>query len=118
MLRNIPVLALCGLASALPQPATAISAVVTKAPTATEPGAAPTRVSPDPTGPTSHGPCSGSAALTRNKLAGTSTLTNNFDGPANPNPTATYYNPDGILQSAAQLPFTPGGMCSYKILLI
>ncbi|KAF3032844.1 hypothetical protein E8E11_003432 [Didymella keratinophila] len=109
MLRNIAILALGGLATALPQPATDVPAVVTKAPTGTEPGAAPTRVSPDPTGPTSHGPYSGSATATGNKPAGTATLALKFDGPAIPNPTATYYNPDGILRSSAQLPFTPGG---------
>lgn len=115
MLRNIAILALGALATALPQPVTDIPAVVTKAPTGTEPGAAPTRVSPDPTGPTSHGPYSGSASITGNKPAGTAPLALKFDGPAVPNPTATYYNPDGILRSAAQLPFTPGGKYPYII---
>jgi hypothetical protein len=115
MLRNIAILALGAFATALPQPVTDIPAVVTKAPTGTEPGAAPTRVSPDPTGPTSHGPYSGSATITGNKPAGTATLALKFDGPAVPNSTATYYNPDGILRSAAQLPFTPGGKSPYII---
>ena len=56
MLRNIAILALCGLVTALLQPATNIPAVATAPPTSSEPGAAPTRVSPDPTGPTSHDP--------------------------------------------------------------
>ncbi|KAL1601987.1 hypothetical protein SLS59_005153 [Nothophoma quercina] len=109
MLRNIAFLALGGLATALPQPATDIPAVVTTPPTGTEPGAAPTRVSPDPTGPTSHGPYSGSAIITGNKPAGPTTVALKFDGPAFPNPVATYYNPDGELRSPAQFPFTPGG---------
>lgn len=109
MLCNIAIIALVGLAAALPQPATYIPAIITKAPTGTEPGVAPTRISPDPTGPTSHGPYYGSATITGNKPAGTTTLALKFDGPAIPNPTATYYNPDGQLRSAAQLPFTPGG---------
>lgn len=109
MLRNIAFLALGGLVTALPQPATDIPAVVTTPPTGTEPGAAPTRVSPDPTGPTSHGPYSGSATVTGNKPAGPTTVALKFDGPAIPNPVATYYNPDGELRSPAQFPFTPGG---------
>lgn len=118
MLRNVTILAFFGLATSLPQPATDIPAVVTKAPTDTESGVAPTRVSPDPTGPTSHGPYSGSATITGNKPAGTATLVLKFDGPAIPNPTATYYNPDGILRSDAQFPFTPGGKTSYIVSMI
>ncbi|KAF1363660.1 hypothetical protein EJ07DRAFT_162877 [Lizonia empirigonia] len=105
MLRNIAILALIGLTTALPQPATDIPAIVTTPPHGSEPGAAPTRVSPDPTGPISHGPYSGSATVTGKRT----TLALKFDGPAIPNPTATYYNPDGELRSPAQLPFLPGG---------
>ncbi|OSS44627.1 hypothetical protein B5807_10646 [Epicoccum nigrum] len=97
MLRNIAILTLGGLATARPQPAADIPAIVTEAPTSTAPGVAPIRISPDPTGPTSHGPYSGSAAVTGNKPAGTTTLALKFDGPAIPNPTATHYNPDGQL---------------------
>jgi hypothetical protein len=113
MLRNLAILALGGLATALPQPATDIPAVVTTPPRGSEPGAAPTRVSPDPTGPTTHGPYSGSATTTGAKKAPT-TLALKFDGPAIPNPTATYYNPDGELRAPAQLPFLPGGKLTVK----
>lgn len=106
---NIAILALGGLATALPQPATDLPAIFTTPPHGSEPGAAPTRVSPNPTGPTTHGPYSGSATVTGNKPAGPTTLASRFDGPGIPNPTATYYNPDGMLRSPAQLPFIPGG---------
>lgn len=113
MYRNIALLALGGLAAAAPRPATDIPAVTTKAPTGTEPGAAPTRASPGPlTGPTSHGPYTESPTTIGNKMAPT-TLSLSFDGPAIPNPTATYYNPDGELRAPAQFPFQPGGKASH-----
>lgn len=112
MLRSIAILAFIGLTTALPRPATDIPAIVTTPPHSSELGAAPTRVSPDPTRLTSHGPYSGSATVTGNKPAGPTTLALKFDGPAIPNPTATYYNPDGELRSPAQLPFLPGGKLS------
>ena len=102
------ILALGGLAAAAPRPATEIPAVLTTPPRGTMPGAAPTRVSPDPTGPTTHGPYSGSATTTGAEKAPT-TLALAFDGPPISNPTATYYNANGKLTAPAQLPYTPGG---------
>jgi hypothetical protein len=108
MLQSLCILILGGFAAAAPRPATDIPAVFTTPPRGSEPGAAPTRVSPDPTGPTTHGPYSGSATTTGQEQAPT-TLLSSFDGPPIPNPTATYYNIDGKLHVPAQLPFTPGG---------
>ena len=108
MFRNLAILALGGLAIAAPRPATEIPAITTTPPRGSEPGAAPTRVSPDPTGPTTHGPYSGSATTTGAKKAPT-TLALSNDGTPLPAPTNTYYNPDGELRAPAQLPFLPGG---------
>jgi hypothetical protein len=109
MTRAFAILALSGLAAAAPRPATDVPAIVTLPPRGSEPGAAPTRVTSNPTGPTSHGPYSGGATTTGQKQAPT-TLLSKFDGPPTPNPTATYYNPDGQLRVPAQLPFVPGGV--------
>lgn len=111
MVRNIAILALGGLVAAVPRPATDVPAIFTLPPTGSEPGAAPTRVKPNPTGPTSHGPYSGEPTTTGAKKAPT-TLLKKFDGPPIPNPTATYYNADGELKAPAQLPFVPGGKLS------
>jgi hypothetical protein len=108
MVYILPILALTGLAAAVPRPATEIPAIVTSPPRGSEPGAAPSRVKSDPTGPTTHGPYSGEATTTGQKQAPT-TILEKFDGPPTPNPTATYYNPDGNLRAPAQLPFVPGG---------
>jgi hypothetical protein len=109
MVRSLAIFALSGLVAAAPRPATDIPAIVTAPPRGSEPGAAPTRVTSNPTGPTTHGPYSGQPTTTGQKKAPT-TLLEKFDGPATPNPTATYYNPDGELRAPAQLPFVPGGM--------
>jgi hypothetical protein len=111
MVRHLAILALGGLAAAAPRPATDIPAVVTAPPSGSEPGAAPTRVEPNPTGPTTHGPYTGQPTTIGQEKAPT-TLLPKFDGPATPNPTATYYNPNGKLTAPAQLPFLPGGKSS------
>jgi hypothetical protein len=114
MVRSLALFALGGLVAAAPRPVTDIPAIITAPPRGSEPGAAPTRVTSDPTGPTTHGPYSGQATTTGQKKAPTTVL-EKFDGPATPNPTATYYNPNGELRAPAQLPFVPGGMCSHYI---
>lgn len=107
MLRNLAILACSGLALAAPKPATDIPAISTKAPRGSEAGAAPTRVSPDPTGPTTHGPYSGSATTTGAEPGPTTVLLKNDGPPAAP--TGDYYNENGKLEAPFQLPFTPGG---------
>ncbi|KAF2673203.1 hypothetical protein BT63DRAFT_149401 [Microthyrium microscopicum] len=87
-------------------PDSTVAAIATSPPKGTESGAAPPRVSSDPTGHTSHGPFSGTAtttgAVTRAFLASSI--------PAlPPNPTATYYNTDGYLQHDEPAPYTPAG---------
>jgi hypothetical protein len=118
MLRNLALVGLAGLATAAPRPATEIPAIVTAPPRGTEPGAAPTRVSGGTplTNPTTHGPYSGTPTTTGAKKAPT-TLALSFDGPPIPNPTATYYNPDGQLRAPAQLPYTPGGEITKDLLI-
>jgi hypothetical protein len=108
MLRIVAFVALSGLVVAAPRPATDIPAIITAPPRGSEPGAAPTRVISDPTGSTTHGTYSGEPTTMGQKKAPT-TLLDKFDGPATPNPTATYYNSDGELRAPAQLPFVPGG---------
>jgi hypothetical protein len=109
MVNTLALLALGGLAAAAPRPATDIPAIETTAPRGTEPGAAPTRVSPDPTGPTTHGPYSGTATTTGAEKAPT-TIALSIDSPP-PAPTHSYYNANGKLSAPAPLPYTPGGMC-------
>lgn len=78
----------------------------TAVPTGNESGAAPPRVSSNVTGPTSHGPYSGTATTTgavSNQVLASSI-------PAlPPNPTATYYNADGVLLNPQPAPYTPNG---------
>ncbi|KAL6706217.1 hypothetical protein ACN47E_005952 [Coniothyrium glycines] len=108
MIQDLALFALVGLAVAAPRPATYIPAIETAPPRGSELGAAPTRVKENATGSTTHGPYSGTPTTLGQKQAPTTPL-ERFDGPATPNPTATYYNPDGELRAPAQLPFTPGG---------
>ncbi|SMR49443.1 unnamed protein product [Zymoseptoria tritici ST99CH_3D1] len=86
--------------------ASQVSAIPTRAPNGTEPGAADTLRSVLPTGPTSHGPFSGvpttTGAVSNSPLAATIPA-----GP--PNPTATYYNTNGQLQDQQPIPYTPKG---------
>lgn len=67
----------------------------------------PPRVTANVTGATSHGPYSGTPTTTGAVKANTtlaSTIT-----PLPPNPTATYYNPNGTLLNPAPAPYTPNG---------
>jgi len=87
-------------------PDSQVAAIPTAAPTGTESGAAPPRVSSDVTGATSHGPYSGvpttTGAVMNNPI--------NATIPAlPPNPTATYYNADGTLLNREPIPYTPAG---------
>lgn len=111
MVHKLALLAFGGLAIAapapVPEPATEIPAVFTTPPRGTEPGAAPTRVSDHVTGPTTHGPYSGTATTTGAVKAPT-TITDKIDIPL-AGPTHTYYNPNGLLSSPAPLPYMPGG---------
>jgi hypothetical protein len=78
----------------------------TAVPTAGQPGAAPPRVSSNPTGATSHGPYSGTATT----VGAVSTIALAASiGTLPPNPTATYYNTNGLLQNPQPAPFTPKG---------
>jgi hypothetical protein len=82
-----------------------IYAIHTDAPTS-GPGAADTQRSSLPTGNTSHGPYSGTpttiGAVTTSALSATvPTLP--------PNPTATYYNTNGLLQNDEPIPYQPAG---------
>lgn len=73
----------------------------------TTPGSAPPRRSSDVTGATSHGPYSGTATTTGAEQAPTTLGT--AIAPLPPNPTATYYNPNGKLQNPAPIPYQPNG---------
>lgn len=83
-----------------------ISAIQTSAPAPGQPGAADTLRSDEVTGPTSHGPYSGSPTTT----GAVSNSPNGTTIPAlPPNPTATYYNTNGQLQEQEPIPYTPAG---------
>jgi hypothetical protein len=73
----------------------------------TQPGSAYPRVSADPTGATSHGPYSGTPTTTGAAKAPATLGT--AIAPLPPNPTATYYNADGIPQKPMPIPYTPAG---------
>ncbi|KAK3705372.1 hypothetical protein LTR37_013345 [Vermiconidia calcicola] len=84
-----------------------ISAIQTAAPSPGEPGAADTLRSDAPlTGPTSHGPYSGTATTT-GAVSNSPTAATIPALP--PNPTATYYNTDGLLQHKQPAPYVPYG---------
>lgn len=72
------------------------------------PGLQPPRVSSDLTGPTSHGPFSGTPTTTGAAKA-PATLAASV-GTLPPNPTATYYNAAGVPQNPMPAPYTPAGM--------
>lgn len=88
-------------------PDSLVSATVTTPPNGTESGAAPTLVSSDPTGPTSHGPFSGTPTVT-GAANGPTTLAMSV-GTLPPNPTATYYNSEGVPLNPLPAPYTPQG---------
>jgi hypothetical protein len=93
------------LATSFPQDSQ-VAAIHTSAPAPGQPGAAPPRVSSDVTGPTSHGPYSGEPTTTgavSNKVLASSIA------PVPANPTATYYNKNGLLQNPEPAPYTPNG---------
>lgn len=83
-----------------------ISAIHTSAPPPGAPGGADTLRTSEPTGHTTHGPYSGRPTTT-------GAVTNSALGTAipalPPNPTATYYNTDGLLQDPEPIPYTPAG---------
>lgn len=87
-------------------PDSQVSYTPTAAPKGTESGAAPSRVSSNPTGATSHGPYSGTATTT----GAVSNVVTAASIPTLPlNPTATYYNADGALQNPQPAPYVPAG---------
>lgn len=88
-------------------PDSQVSAVATAPPGPGQSGAAPPRVSDNPTGVTSHGPFYGKPTVTgavTNKVLAASIA------PLGPNPTATYYNAQGVLLNDEPAPYTPKGM--------
>ncbi|EMC92669.1 hypothetical protein BAUCODRAFT_95843 [Baudoinia panamericana UAMH 10762] len=86
-------------------PDSQISAIRTPAPSTGlySPGTLRTSL---PTGSTSHGPFSGSATTTG---AVSNTPANLTIATLPPNPTATYYNPNGLLQNQEPIPYMPKG---------
>jgi hypothetical protein len=94
-----------------------VSAILTRPPSGTESGAAPPRITSNPTGHTSHGPFSGTPSTTGAVQAST-TLALSI-GPLPPNPTATYYNAEGKLLQPAPAPYTPDGLhCALQSLIL
>ena len=85
-------------------PDSTIAYTPTSAPNATEVGN--TVISLHPTGPTSHGPYSGTPTTTGAVTTDTLALS---VGTLPPNPTATYYNTNGKLQNDEPAPYTPAG---------
>jgi hypothetical protein len=83
-----------------------VSAIATTAPSGTQSGAAPPRRSSDVTGVTSHGVFSGTATTTG---AVSNAPKAASIAPIGPNPTATYYNAQGVLLNQEAAPFTPKG---------
>lgn len=71
------------------------------------------RVTANVTGPTSHGPFSGTATTT-GALQANTTL-GSVITPLPPNPTETYYNAGGKLLNPEPIPFTPNGMSFPRI---
>jgi hypothetical protein len=105
----LAVLALGALSAAAPTapvPETDIPAIVTQPPRGTQTGAAPPLVNNATTGISTHGPYSGKPTTTGAEQ-GPTTLSNSV--PSNPNPTATYYNPNGKLTQPQPIPYMPGG---------
>lgn len=83
-----------------------IAAIATAPPTGTESGAAATQRSSILTGTTSHGPYEGTATTTG--AVSTTALAASV-GTLPPNPTATYYNTNGLLQNPQPAPYVPAG---------
>src|SRR5215469_8084220 len=93
------------LATSFP-PDSQVAAIHTSAPSSGQSGAAPPRVSSDVTGPTSHGPYGGEPTTTG--AVSTKILASSI-APEPANPTATYYNKNGLLQNPEPAPYTPNG---------
>ncbi|PQE19245.1 rds1 protein [Rutstroemia sp. NJR-2017a BBW] len=87
-------------------PVVLIPAIETAAPTGTQPGAAPSLVSSATTGITTHGPYSGTPTTTGAEK-GPATISATI--PSEPNPWATYYNPNGKLTAPQPMPYMPAG---------
>jgi hypothetical protein len=84
-----------------------VNAVFTTFPSGTQLGAAPSLVTHATTDITTHGPWSGTPTTIGQEQAPT---TVSATLAIKPNPTATYYNPNGKLTEAELIPFLPGGM--------
>jgi hypothetical protein len=91
----------------VPPSASQVEAVETSVPRGAASGAAPPRVGEDFTGPTSHGPYNGPEPTTTGALSN-SPLAASI-APQGPNPTATYYNQQGVLLQQQPAPYTPAG---------
>ena len=76
------------------------------APPKTGAAAAPPLRSSDFTGPTSHGPYSGAPTTTG---AVSNIVLASSVGTLPPNPTATYYNPKGLMLNPQPAPYVPAG---------
>lgn len=87
-------------------PDSTIAAISTAAPNGTMSGAADTQRSSMNTGTTSHGPYSGTPTTMGAVTTATTGLT---IAALPPNPTATYYNKNGLLQNTEPIPYTPAG---------
>ncbi|KAF2271833.1 uncharacterized protein EI97DRAFT_387179 [Westerdykella ornata] len=75
--------------------------------TPTRPVTLPPRKSPNPTGPTSHGPFTGTPTTT-GALRANTTLAQTI-APQPPSPAQTYFNPQGVLLNPAPVPYMPAG---------
>lgn len=73
----------------------------------TQAGSAPPRRSSNLTGPTSHGPYSGTPTVTGAAQAPATLGT--AIAPLPPNPAATYYNKNGLPQNPMPIPYAPAG---------
>ncbi|KAL4738394.1 ferritin-like domain-containing protein [Aspergillus similis] len=105
-LLRVGILAGAASAAALPTEIVKIPAVETQPPRGSEPGAAPTLVNSATSGTTTHGPYTGTPTTT-GALHAESTLAQSIA--PQPNPTATYYNPDGRLTQPQPMPYMPAG---------
>jgi hypothetical protein len=90
-----------------------VEAINTAPPKPGQSGAAPPRVVSELTGPTSHGPYKGPAPTTMGPLAN-SPLASTIPA-LGPNPTATYYNPQGVLLNQQPAIGVPKGMLRVSV---
>jgi hypothetical protein len=107
MSKIISVVSFAALAAAVPFVSVSqINAIYTTFPSGTQPGAAPPLVTSATTEITTHGPWSGTPTTVGPEQAPT-TISATLS--VKPNPTATYYNPNGKLGGPEQIPFLPSG---------